>query len=199
MKAIPFFLIDIHLTFMPRFRLSLSMIFSFLILSLAARAQEDARQLEGWTVSSSRIGDKEFRIRFELADSKGWQVYAPVQATPDIALAELHWTDSSLGEASLQNEAGAKEVQSEVFGMPMLVYDGPAAFSTSIRFDDVVPANIQGTLLYNFGKAQEFYNATFSFTASLEGGTVAKTRIRIPTININHPFVGGQETALVHI
>lgn len=172
---------------MPRLRFSLSLIVSFLVLSLSTHAQEDARQLEGWTVSSSRIGDKEFRIRFELADSKGWQVYAPVQATPDIALAELHWADSSLGEATLQNENGAEEVQSEVFGMPMLVYNGPAAFSTTIRFDDVVPANLQGTLLYNFGKAQEFYNATFTFTTSLEGGTVAKTRIRIPTININQP------------
>ena len=81
MKAIPFFLIDIHLTFMPRFRLSLSLIFSFLILSLAARAQEDARQLEGWTVSSSRIGDKEFRIRFELADSKNLTILTNVDKT----------------------------------------------------------------------------------------------------------------------
>ncbi len=51
-----------------------------------------------------------------------------------------------------------------------------------------VPAKLQGTMLYTYGKNDEFYPATsFPFTISLEGGVESTTQILVPSIDIKKP------------
>ena len=51
-----------------------------------------------------------------------------------------------------------------------------------------VPAQLQGTLLFTYGRNDEFYPGTsVPFSVALEGGQVAGTRIKINSIDIEHP------------
>ncbi|MFN4314536.1 MAG: protein-disulfide reductase DsbD family protein [Chitinophagaceae bacterium] len=152
-------------------------------------SQESEKKLEGWTASSNKVGEKEYTIVFELTDSKGWQVYAPVQPTADLVLAEIQWEDSSLAPTMLENDGSPSEISSDLFGSTVRVYEQKARFKTNIKFADIVPGKIRGKLLYNFGKGLEFYNAVFQFTLTLEGGAAAESRIRIASIDIDNPTV----------
>jgi thiol:disulfide interchange protein DsbD len=50
-----------------------------------------------------------------------------------------------------------------------------------------VPATLQGTLFYSYGKNEEFYRPSFAFAVPLEGGVDAGARIIVPSINVNKP------------
>ncbi|HEX8314857.1 MAG TPA: cytochrome c biogenesis protein CcdA, partial [Flavisolibacter sp.] len=54
-----------------------------------------------------------------------------------------------------------------------------------------------GTLLFTYGKGEEFYPSTsFTFSVALEGGVQAETKIKIASIDINNPVVNcGDEDA----
>lgn len=43
-----------------------------------------------------------------------------------------------------------------------------------------------GTLLYSYGKEDEFYQEEFAFSVALEGGVVSASRILIPTIDLKN-------------
>ena len=61
-------------------------------------------------------------------------------------------------------------------------------WKVGIRIKGAVPGKLQGTLLYTYGKKDEFYPSTsFSFVVPLEGGIQSTARIKIPAIDINNP------------
>jgi thiol:disulfide interchange protein DsbD len=80
-------------------------------------------------------------------------------------------------------------IQSSIFNVPVKIYEGPTSWKQLIKISGVVPANLQGTFLYTYGRNDEFYPATaLPFSVSLEGGTESTARIKIPTIDIKNPI-----------
>ena len=68
------------------------------------------------------------------------------------------------------------------------IYESATIWKQTIHFDSIVPAQLQGKLNYSYGRNDEFYTGTFPFTVSLEGGVASTTRIKIESIDIDHPI-----------
>jgi thiol:disulfide interchange protein DsbD len=143
-----------------------------------------------WKASSKKTGKGQYEVRFSVSNTNGWQLYAPNQSLSDIATTELQFPDSSVQLVSTMKDSGqARTVQSSIFeGTSIKIYEGPTTWKQVINISGTVPANLQGTLLFTYGKADEFYpGSTFNFSLPLEGGTTATTRIKIPSIELNNP------------
>ena len=160
----------------------------FLLLSVPIGAQ-DSTGIPGWTVASKKLADGKYELQFSLPDTKGWQVYAPNQAPGEVKTTELNFPDSLISVDSRFEVTGKPvTISSAVFeGVQLQVFEKSASWKSVISINGAAPAKLQGTLLYTYGKADEFYPATpFTFTVSLEGG-VAAASIKIPAIDINNP------------
>jgi len=169
---------------------------AFFILSIGffskALSQETSAPYQ-WTVESKKLADGKYELTFSTPGAPGWQLYAPNQKM-DLPTTELQFPDESITtEGKFVEEGEARELSSELFGGDhILVHEDQAIWKVNIVFanKDSVPAKLQATLLYTYGKGEEFYPSTaFAFTTELEGGLQSVTRIRIPTIDINNPLV----------
>jgi thiol:disulfide interchange protein len=90
-----------------------------------------------------------------------------------------------------------KEGPSKIFtGINEKVYAGPTVWTQEIKIDGTVPGSIQGSLVYNYAKGDEFYQGEFPFTVKLQGGVSNVSQIKIPTIDVKHPVndCGDEET-----
>lgn len=164
--------------------------FSFLlfIISTISFAQDSA-QVFKWTVSSKKTGDKTYELIFSTQGSEGWNLYAPNQDLSGVAAASMTFADSSFHAAGNFIQTGSlKQQQSKIFtGITEKIYNGPTTWTQEIKIVGTVPASIQGTLLYTYGKGDEFYQSEFPFNVKLEGGVASTARILIPSIDINQP------------
>src|SRR5207248_2167543 len=71
--------------------------------------------------------------------------------------------------------------------MAVKMFEGPVTWKAVVTIPGKVPATLQGTLLYTYGRGNEFYPSTsFLFSVPLEGGVSTSTRIKIPSIDIEH-------------
>lgn len=176
-------------------RSSLLLLISFLTLPLLrAHAQEEPLKLEAWEAKAVKTGEGTYTLQFTLPDINGWMLYAPEQSIPELQLAELQWEDSSVQSSPLRNAGSPRTLNSSLFGADVMVYEGSANLEADIRIDGIVPDKLRGTLLYNFGRGEEFYNNTFSFTVELEGGVASQARIHIASIDIKNPVADCGDT-----
>jgi thiol:disulfide interchange protein DsbD len=67
------------------------------------------------------------------------------------------------------------------------VYEGETQWTKAVTIKGVIPAKLQGEMTFSYGRNDEFYTGNFPFNVSLEGGVVSSTRIKISSIDINHP------------
>lgn len=174
---------------MPRFLPSISL-FSFLLFWLQVGFGQDTAALRDWSASSKKIGEGVYELSFTVNAGNGWQLYAPNQMILESPAAELKFADSSIvQEGEFVPTASPIQITSPIFeGMTIAVFEGPATWKSRIRINGSVPARLQGTLFYTYGKNDEFYPSTaFHFTTDLEGGVQSATRILIPSIDIDKP------------
>jgi cytochrome c biogenesis protein CcdA len=181
---------------MPRLLLALFGLCLLLFISPIASGQ-DSLAIRDWQVSSEKIGDGLYELSFQAKTVNGWQLYAPNQVILESPSTELRFADSSFvqeGEFVLPGQP--RNITSPIFeGITIQVFEGSAMWKARVRINGSVPAKIQGTLLYTYGKNDEFYPSTpFDFTASLEGGVQSAARIRIPSIDIDHPVADCGDT-----
>jgi cytochrome c biogenesis protein CcdA/thiol-disulfide isomerase/thioredoxin len=165
-------------------RLRLSLVFSFLLLFFFAPAQEAGTPF-GWQVQSRKISEGRFELRFSTPGAAGWQLYAP-QVLNEVPVAELQFADSSIQIAAPIKDSGKVELANSVLfeGTQVKLHDNSAVWKAEITIAGNIPATLQGTLLYTYGKEEEFYPGTaYPFTVALEGGKEAGTRILIPSLN----------------
>ena len=125
--------------------------------------------------------------------SRQWELYSPIQKE-NLQTTELHFNDSSVNQISGFLEKGdVKEISHPAFeGRTIRVCGSFAEWTTNIQFKDKdsIPAQLQGTFLYAYGKATDtFYSPSteFPFTVALEGGIESKARIKINSIDIHNP------------
>lgn len=159
----------------------------FLLVGFLAQAQDSIPPFQ-WKVTSKKIADGKYEIIFSTPGNKSWQLYAP-QTVSDVPTTELQFSDSSIQTTNTLKDSGtAKTEHSAIFDAPVKLYEGPTTWKEVVAISGAVPANLQGTLLYTYGKGEEFYPSTaFAFSVPLEGGVEATTQVVVPSININKP------------
>jgi thiol:disulfide interchange protein DsbD len=140
-----------------------------------------------WNVSSKKISEGKYELIFSTDGAPGWQLYSPLQTAPDLTTTELKLGDSAIVQQNGFIENGvSKQVVSPAFG-EVRIYEASTEWKKIITISGIVPAQLQGTLNYSYGRNDEFYTGTHFFDVSLAGGVASSTRIKIETIDINHP------------
>ena len=157
-----------------------------------AEGQDTVVPAHNWKIESKKLdGAGKYELAFKSSANDGWYIYAPNQVLMEVKTSELSFADSSVKQQGdfIIDETKVKEESSSIFENTRIkLFRGDAEWRAIIAVDGTVPAKLQGTLLYTYGKDDEFYPATVhTFTVSLEGGAVSDTRILVPTININDP------------
>ncbi len=165
--------------------------FYIFLFSLTGMAQDSAATVHKWKVESKKIGDGKYELFFTTAAADNWHIYAPGQILLDVKTTELNFPDSAIrqeGEFEY-NSAAIKEEASTIFeNIKVKIFPGEAVWKATIVIDGTVPAKLQGTLLYTYGRNDEFYPATVvPFTVALEGGKESSAQILVPSIDINKP------------
>ena len=134
-----------------------------------------------WNVTSKSTGKNEYEIIFSTKGNTKWQLYAPNQKLSDVATTELQFNDSAITHnATFGLSGNEKKEQNNLFNTVVNFFDGETIWTKKISINGDVPATLQGTLLYTYGKGDEFYPATpFTFSVPLEGGVQASTNIKL--------------------
>jgi len=160
---------------------------AFLILYVNALYSQDSAHYK-WTVTARKQADKVYEVSFSTSGVKGWQLYAPEQSFDEFKTAEIIFPDSTISRAVIKDSGDVKNIKSTIFDKAQVrVYDGSTNWKQTISFNSIVPASLQGTLNYSYGRSDEFYTGSFPFVLTLEGGVTSTTRIKINSIDINHP------------
>jgi cytochrome c biogenesis protein CcdA/thioredoxin-related protein len=166
-------------------------------LQFAAQAQ-DSVQVFKWTVSSKKLAGNSYQLIFSTRGNGEWNLYAPNQDLSGVPSAAITLNDSAFHLVGKMKQTGTvKEGPSKIFtGINEKVYAGPTVWTQEIKIDGTVPGSIQGSLVYNYAKGDEFYQGEFPFTVKLEGGVSNVSQIKIPTIDVKHPVndCGDEET-----
>jgi cytochrome c biogenesis protein CcdA/thioredoxin-related protein len=171
----------------------------FLVFAVQLEVQaQDSTQVIRWSVSSKKVSDKVYELVFSTQGNSQWNLYAPNQDLGGVASASLTLNDSAFHVLDEMKQAGTvKGEPSKIFtGINEKVYTGPTTWTQEVRIDGAVPGNIQGSLVYNYAKGDEFYQGEFPFTVKLEGGVSKVSQIKIPSIDVKHPVndCGDEET-----
>lgn len=160
-----------------------------LLLFFSSRAQ-DSTAFAGWKTESKKIADGKYELSFSVPIQNGWQLYAPNELFLDLKTTELKFADSSIvHEGNFVLGTIPKEISSDIVpGSTIRVLEGNVEMKALITINGPVPAKLQGTLFYTYGKGNEFYPSNeFSFVVPLEGGVESSTRILVSSINISKP------------
>lgn len=162
-----------------------------LFLSIVTVAQDPAAQVHRWKVESKKISEGKYELLFSTPASADWKIYAPNQVLLDVKTTELNFADSAIKQEGdfVIVPGQIKEETSSIFeNTKVRLFPGDAQWKAIIHIEGAAPAKLQGTLLYTYGKNDEFYPATvFPFTVALEGGVESTTQILVPSIDINRP------------
>jgi cytochrome c biogenesis protein CcdA/thioredoxin-related protein len=172
--------------------------FVFVAISLVSFAQDSAHAFK-WNVSSKKTAGHTYELIFSTQGNPGWNLYAPNQDLSGVSSASLTLNDSSFHLADQFKQTGTiREQPSRIFtGINEKFYNGPTTWIQQIKIEGTVPGSIQGSLIYNYGKGEEFYQGEFPFSVKLEGGVTNQSRIKIASIDVKHPVspCGDDETS----
>jgi thiol:disulfide interchange protein len=165
--------------------------FSLICLcSVSVFSQDSLGAVHVWKVDSKKIEEGKFELSFSGSISGDWQVYAPNQILLDEKSTVLKFADSSIVQTGdFKLDGVPKEINSIIFeNTKVSVYETSVQWKAVIKINGTLPAKLQGTLFYTYGRNDEFYPSTsVSFVTNLEGGVEATTRIKIASIDINNP------------
>lgn len=167
-----------------------------LIVSLLLNGMVSAQDsVFTWNVTSKRISPGQYELVFTSPGAAGWQLYAP-QILLDVPSARLDFSDSSIQLQGNLSDSGSLKTIENVFGAGIGVYEGAVAWKQLVTIEGTVPAILQDTLMYSYGRGDEFYQGSFVFSAGMEGGQASTTRIKIPGLDVRNPVnnCGDDET-----
>ncbi len=153
-----------------------------------------------WRITSKRVGANEYELQFSINGANGWQLYAPNQVLSEVATTELKFSDSSIQLVDAFKDSGnIRTIQSSIFeGEQVKLYEDASIWRQLIKINGLVPASLQGVLLFTYGREDEFYPATsFNFSVPLAGGLFSTARIKIAGIDVKNPVndCGDDDTA----
>ncbi|HEY0356374.1 MAG TPA: cytochrome c biogenesis protein CcdA, partial [Flavisolibacter sp.] len=131
----------------------------------------------------------QYELIFTTPGAEGWQLYAP-QVLIDVPSTELSFSDTAIRQSGTLRDSGElRTIQSPIFGTSIHVYEGPVSWKQVITISGNIPETLQDTLLFSYGKGEEFYQGAFVFSAKLEGGMASTThsQIKIASIDVKKP------------
>lgn len=175
---------------------SLSFTIVLLIISTAFSFAQDT--VFHWNVSSRKISANQYEIIFSTPGNNKWQLYAPNQNISDVATTEIQFDTAIQFNNSFKDSGQLKTEHSQLFDVPIKFYEGATTWKALITLKGKVPAILQDTLLYTYGRGEEFYGGTMlPFSVKLEGGVASETRIKISSIDVKQPVrpCGDDDTA----
>jgi cytochrome c biogenesis protein CcdA len=164
---------------------------SCFFLSLSITAQDTVAPVHSWKVESKKTGEGKFELIFTAPVLGDWKVYAPNQVLLDVKTTEVKFADSAIKQlGDFVIDAEQTEEASSIFeNTKVRLHPGAVKWKAIIQINGAVPAKLQGSLLYTYGRNDEFYPATtVPFTVELEGGVESTAKILVPSININKPI-----------
>lgn len=158
------------------------------ILSAISFAQDSVPAFK-WTVTSKKISSNIYELIFSTRGNPKWNLYAPNQDLAGVASASLDFSDSAFQAVDEFEPTGVvNEQASKVFtGRNEKVYSAATSWTRQVKIEGSVPGSLQGSLVYNYGKGEEFYQGEYSFTVPLEGGVTKQSRIKIASIDVKNP------------
>ncbi|MEY3432670.1 MAG: hypothetical protein RL131_606 [Bacteroidota bacterium] len=171
--------------------------------ALTIHAQEAAPVLN-WNITTQKVETKKFKLRFELTDSKGWEVFTPDMNFDGLAAAGIELSDGTVKIIDTLKwvDGKIKNSKSQIFeGQSVTFSSTGTAWEAQIEFSGDVPEQLLVNLNYSFGKdaSGEFYQETAKLEARLEGGKKSENRIVIQNLDINKPLqdcnIGEQKQA----
>lgn len=172
--------------------------FTAFLLVVQFSFAQDVAQVFKWDVTSKKVSDNTYELIFSTAGSPSWNLYAPNQDLSGVPSASLTLNDSAFHAIDPFKQTGSvKEEQSKIFtGITEKTYAGPTTWTQLIKIDGTVPGSVQGSLIYNYVKGEEFYQGELPFTVKLEGGVSKESKIKIASIDVKHPVssCGDDET-----
>ncbi|MFM7672368.1 MAG: protein-disulfide reductase DsbD family protein [Bacteroidota bacterium] len=159
---------------------------------------QSADSLFRWQVSSQKISDHRYELRFSVSLADGWQLYAPDQSILDIATTEIKFPDSSIRVVSKYKvDPKPRTENSALFQLPVLLSSGSVNWSLQVEIPGEAPAQLSGELLFTYGRGEEFYPGTSRpFSVGL-GGVSSASAIKWAAVDIQHPVAdcGDQTTS----
>ena len=162
-----------------------------LILFSSSLIAQDSTNSISWKAISVKTGEKKYQLKFSTANKNGWEIYAPNIDFDGIKSAELILPDSSIKIIqALQSVEKGENIQSMIFeGKTYEVFTKAVEFSVEIEFKSTVPATIQTSLAYSYGKGDSFFpGETTAFEIPLEGGKASTSKIVIQGLDIDNPL-----------
>src|SRR4030095_12825164 len=143
-----------------------------------------------WKVSSKKIGSNQFEVIFTTEGNPNWQLYAPNQSFSNVPNTEIQFDSAVLFNNRFETSGKNKTEQSAIFGEPVHYNEGPTTWKAVITIPGKIPAILQDTMLYTYGRGEEFYPATaVPFSVNLEGGVESGSRIKIASVDIKKPVM----------
>src|SRR5436190_1984223 len=141
-----------------------------------------------WTVSSKKISSNQYEILFSTPGNPNWQLYAPNQSFSDVPTTEIQFDSAIQFNNHFETTGKNKTAQNAIFGVPVNYNEGAVTWKAIITIPGKVPAVIQDTLLYTYGRGEEFYGGTqFAFSVELEGGIKNNSSLKVASINVRNP------------
>ena len=164
---------------------------SFLLfLNLLVAGQENATA-PTWNVEIKKgQAAGQFDLQFETTLTKGWELYTPGQTLFDQPAGFIQFGDSLIRITKTLIQFGVgNRVSSELLGQEVETQTGSVRWNASIQIVGSLPAEIQGTLFYTYGKGEEIYPLTpYLFTVPLEGGQ-QQASLKKETIDLKNPVL----------
>ncbi len=167
----------------------LILFFSFPLICGRLFSQDSLGAIHKWDISSKKVSEGQYELTFSGAVTGSWQVYAPNQTLLDVRTTELQFPDSSIVQVSdFTSGPGVKEITSTIFdNAKVKVFESQVQWKAIININGTVPAKLQGSLYYTYGRNDEYYPSTvYPFVVELEGGIQAGG-LKISSIDINNP------------
>jgi cytochrome c biogenesis protein CcdA/thioredoxin-related protein len=164
-------------------------LFLAVLLAMSAAAQ-DSLAIKDVAIESKKISEGKYELIFKATPVNGWQLYAPNQMLADVKTTDLVFADSNIiKEDDFTLTTDPKKIASAIFeGTTVGIYEAAATWKGVVSIKGTVPATLQGSLFYTYGKNDEFYPSTeYKFNVPLEGG-VAAGSIKISTVDIKNPI-----------
>jgi cytochrome c biogenesis protein CcdA/thioredoxin-related protein len=160
----------------------------FLLLNSFHSFAQDST-LYKWSVSSRKIDDKTYELRFHTTGNSEWQLYGPNEVISDVPSTSVEVDSSVSVDKTFTDSGNAKAITSALFDNAKFhVHEGPATFTATVRFKEAVPAKLLGKLSYTYGRGDEFYPGNlYSFSVPLEGGVESTVRIKVSSLDLNNP------------
>lgn len=153
-------------------------------------SQPDATPPEiKWSAKSFRIGLKDYELNFTAPAIPNIKLYAPGQSLDSLPSAQLVFNDSSATAEVIKTESQVETTSSAIFSNDTIrMLKGPVSLKVVIHFKDKVPAKLFGSLVYYYNWGDVFLaDQPYQFAIPMEGGLQTGDKIKVASIDINHP------------